>query len=81
MVVANNMASILIKLATDMTSAVQDGGTLILSGMLDSREEEVRETFGALGWRVVQREQHKWVMLVLQRDGDRVRDTSPAGSA
>ena len=69
-VVANNMASILIKLATGMTSAVQDGGTLILSGMLDSREEEVRETFEALGWRVVQREQRKWVMLVLRRFED-----------
>jgi ribosomal protein L11 methyltransferase len=66
-VVANNMAGILIQLAAGMTSAARAGGTLILSGMTDFREEEVRETFEALGWRLEQREQNKWVMLILRQ--------------
>jgi ribosomal protein L11 methyltransferase len=69
-VVANNMARILIELAAGMTSAVRAGGTLILSGMADFREEQVREAFEALGWRVVQREQDTWVMLVLRQPED-----------
>ena len=66
-VVANNFARILIELADGMTSAVRAGGTLILSGMADFREERVRETYEALGWRVVQREQDTWVMLVFRQ--------------
>jgi ribosomal protein L11 methyltransferase len=69
-VVANNMARILIELAAGMTSAVRAGGTLILSGMADFREEQVREAFETLGWRLVQREQDKWVMLVLRQPED-----------
>jgi ribosomal protein L11 methyltransferase len=65
-VVANNMNSILIELAAGMTSAVRAGGTLILSGIADYREESVRETYEALGWRLVQREQDDWVMLIFR---------------
>ena len=69
-VVANNMTSILIELAAGMTSAVRPGGTLIISGMTDFREKEVREAYEVLGWRVVQREQDKWVMLILRQPED-----------
>jgi ribosomal protein L11 methyltransferase len=65
-VVANNIAKILIELAAGMTSAVRAGGTLILSGIADYREESVRETYEALGWRLVQREQDDWVMLIFR---------------
>jgi len=69
-VVANNMNSILIELAAGMTSAVRPGGTLIISGMTDFREKEVREAYEVLGWRVVQREQDKWVMVILRQPED-----------
>ena len=65
-VVANNIAKILIELAAGMTSAVRAGGTLILSGIADYWEESVRETYEALGWRLVQREQDDWVMLIFR---------------
>jgi ribosomal protein L11 methyltransferase len=68
--VANNMAGILIALAAGMTNAVQAGGTLILSGMTEFREKEVREAFEALGWRLVRREQSKWVMLIFRQADD-----------
>jgi hypothetical protein len=35
--------------------------------MADFREEEVRETYEALGWRVVQRKQDKWVLLMFRQ--------------
>jgi ribosomal protein L11 methyltransferase len=69
-VVANNMARILIELAAGMTGAVRAGGTLILSGIADFREAQVREAFETLGWRIVQREQNTWVMLVLRQPED-----------
>jgi ribosomal protein L11 methyltransferase len=68
--VANNMAGILIELAAGMTDAVRAGGTLILSGMLAFREEEVRQVFEALGWCLVRREQSKWVMLIFRKPVD-----------
>ena len=69
-VVANNMARILIALAAGMTNAVRAEGTLILSGMTEFREAEVREAFEALGWRLVRREQSKWVMLIFRQADD-----------
>ena len=37
---------------------------------LSSTEKEVREAYEVLGWRVVQREQDKWVMVVLRQPED-----------
>ncbi len=69
LVVANILAPILIDLAGGLNNAVRAGGTLILSGIIDFREAQVRDAFEALGLRHVRREElDGWVMLVWRKD-------------
>jgi ribosomal protein L11 methyltransferase len=71
-VVANNVASLLMDLAPSLTRAVRGGGVLILSGIIDFKEAIVREAFEALGLRFVRRDElDGWVMLVLCKSEER----------
>lgn len=45
LVLANIIARVLIELAPALTGAVKPGGTLILGGILDDKEDEVRDAF------------------------------------
>lgn len=69
-VVANNMARIILELAEGLVGAVRPGGTLILSGVADFREDTVREAFEALGLRLVRRDLDRWLLLVWRKGDD-----------
>ena len=68
LVLANIIARILIELSADLASATKPGGTLVLAGIIEGREHEVRSAFGALGLEFVRRAQEEdWVSLVYRR--------------
>src|SRR3954468_4551477 len=68
LVVANIIARILIELASSLARAVRPGGTLILGGIIDTKEAAVRDAFDEVGLTHVRREQcEDWVSLVLRR--------------
>ena len=67
-VVANILAEPLIQLAPDLTSAVTQGGNLVLSGFLDTQEADLLKTYQALGFQKIQRIQDKdWVAVRLKK--------------
>ena len=66
LVVANIIARILIELASSLAQVVRPGGTLILGGIIDSKETAVRDAFDDVGLSLVRREAcEDWVSLVL----------------
>ena len=68
-VLANIIARILIELAEALVRATRPGGHLVLAGIIESREHEVREAFAAQGATLVTRRQmDDWVSLVLTRN-------------
>jgi ribosomal protein L11 methyltransferase len=68
LVVANIIARVLVEVADGLTAAVADNGTLILSGIIEPREQDVIDRFSALGFRQVRREQMEdWVAHVWRR--------------
>ena len=79
LVVANIIARILMELAPALFAATRPGGTLILGGIIDTKEQAVRDAFDALGLTLVRRETSEdWVVLVLRRPvaGTAARDAS-----
>jgi ribosomal protein L11 methyltransferase len=61
-VVANIISRVLVELSSGLSKAVKPGGTLILSGVIESREPLVREAFEPRGFRMIVREQiDDWV--------------------
>jgi ribosomal protein L11 methyltransferase len=55
-------------LAPGLTAATAPGGTLVLSGVIESKEPAVRRTFDALGMVFDRRTQmDDWVALVYRR--------------
>jgi ribosomal protein L11 methyltransferase len=63
-VVANLIASLLVRLAGDLRTEVAPGGTLLASGIFVDREAEVREAFEAADMRVAGRlAEGDWVAL------------------
>jgi len=68
LVVANIIARILIELAGGIAGSVAPGGTLILSGVIENREAEVRQVFDGHGLQFDRRAQiEDWVALVYRR--------------
>ena len=68
LVVANIIARILIELAPGLAAAVRHGGTLILGGIVDVKEEPVRAAFTARGLRLARRNQSEdWVTFVMRK--------------
>ena len=63
-VIANIVADVLVMLASDLKAALNPGGTLILSGILDKYEDKVLKAFASLTLtkRIAQDE---WVTLVV----------------
>ena len=63
-VLANLIASLLVRLASDLRDELAPGGTLLASGIFIDRETEVREAFEAVGLRVTDRlAEGDWVAL------------------
>jgi ribosomal protein L11 methyltransferase len=67
-VLANLIARILADNAEAIAQHVAPGGRIIASGIIEEREQLVREAYGTLGFDVVDRKQARdWVSLLLQR--------------
>jgi len=67
-VLANIIARILIELSEHLVAATRPGGSLVLAGIIESREAEVVEAFAGRGATVTTRRQmDDWVSLVLAR--------------
>jgi ribosomal protein L11 methyltransferase len=68
LVVANIIAGVLIELAPDLARAVAPGGTLILGGIIDEKEDSVHEAFAAAPLTLARRIEHEdWVALVWRK--------------
>lgn len=68
LVVANIIARVLIELSNALVRAVRPGGTLILGGIIDVKEQPVRDAFEALGMTLKRRETREdWIVLVLTK--------------
>ncbi len=68
LVVANILANILLQLMPDLAAATAPGGTLILSGLLEAQEADLRAAAEAHGLRLVNRyQQEDWVALVTEK--------------
>jgi ribosomal protein L11 methyltransferase len=68
LVLANIIARVLIEIAEGVTAAVKPGGTLVLAGIIESREPATRATYEKLGLEFVRRAQiDDWVSLVFRR--------------
>lgn len=66
---ANLIARVLCILAADLAAALAPAGILISSGIIDSREQEVRTAFEAVGLQQLARYQEgEWVALVHTRE-------------
>ena len=66
-VIANIIADVLRFISKDLKSAVKEGGTLILSGILDKKEELVKESFKDL--KLEKRTlKDEWVTLVYKKE-------------
>ena len=71
LVVANIIARILIELSPSLVRAVRPGGTLILGGIIDIKEDLVQEAFAKLGMQPVRRDTREdWVVLVYTKPTD-----------
>jgi ribosomal protein L11 methyltransferase len=68
LVVANIIARILVELNLDLVKAVRPGGTLILGGIIDIKEDLVQDAFANLGMTLVRRDTREdWVVLVYRK--------------
>jgi ribosomal protein L11 methyltransferase len=68
LVVANIIARVLIELSDALCRAVRPGGTLILAGIIDAKEQSVREAFSKLDMQLTQRDaKEDWVSLTFRR--------------
>lgn len=68
-VLANIIARILIELAAPLVKATRRGGSLVLAGIIESREADVVDAFAVQGATVTTRRQFDdWVSLVLVRE-------------
>jgi len=64
-VIANIIANVIIALAPGFAAALKPGGTLIASGIIRDREDDVRAALAAAGFTVARREaRDEWVALV-----------------
>ena len=67
-VLANLIASLLVRLADGLVEDVRPGGTLLASGIFENREADVAEAFAARGLSVAHRRaEGEWVALELVR--------------
>ena len=69
-VLANLIASLLIRLADGLVDDLRPGGTLLASGIFENREAEVRAALEARGVRIVNRwVEGDWIALEVRRPG------------
>ena len=67
-VVANIIARVLVEISDQIVASVGAAGTLVLSGIIDSKEESVIEHYRALGFEQIERQQiEDWIGHVWRR--------------
>ena len=70
-VVANIIARVLVEISDQIVGSVGEFGTLVLSGIIDSKEESVVERYRALGFDQVERKQMEdWIGHIWRRSAD-----------
>ncbi|MCD6552171.1 50S ribosomal protein L11 methyltransferase [Thermotoga sp.] len=68
LVVSNILAEIHLKLLEDVNRVTHEESVLILSGIVDTKEDIVREKAREKGWSLLERKQEReWVTLVMKR--------------
>ena len=71
LVVANIVADAILALTPAVPPFLKPGGRYLVSGIIDTREEEVRQMVTANGWIVEsRREQKGWIGMVLRREAE-----------
>ena len=69
-VLANIIARVLISISAELRRAVRPGGLLLLSGIIEPKEPETRQTFEGLGLDLVERNQiEDWISLTYRAPG------------
>ena len=72
-VVANIISRVLVEISEQIVASVGDAGTLVLSGIIDSKEESVIERYRALGFEMLERQQiEDWIGHVWRRSAENV---------
>merc|ERR1739841_130966 len=67
-VIANLYSRLLVRMAASLANRVKPGGSLIVSGLLEKQEAEVKKALQAQGLRVRERRSlATWVTLTLRR--------------
>ena len=66
LIIANILAGPLIELAPDFVKSLAGGGTVLLSGLLDTQAKAVAATYKKLGLKLFDRGAGEWPVLVLQ---------------
>ena len=70
-IAANIVADAIISLSPAVPSLLAEGGVYIVSGIIDTREQDVLDALGALGFVVTERhEQGGWLCLVTRYKGE-----------
>ena len=69
LIIANIHARVLLDLAADLAAALRTHGTLVLSGIISDRDEDVRHAYQGLGLHVVDAViDGEWRTIALQRE-------------
>jgi len=72
-VVANILADVIIGMSAELNNFIEPGGILIASGIIDTREDDVRQALEGVGLTHVEtRRQTEWVALVFRAGTPRV---------
>ena len=67
-IIANITADILMRLSLDLGKHLREGGKIVLSGIIDSRLDEVIACYDSAGYQVIERcAQEDWRALLLER--------------
>jgi ribosomal protein L11 methyltransferase len=70
-VVANIIARVLVEISDQIVSSVGPQGTLVLSGIIDSKEDSVIDRYVSLGFEMVERQQiEDWIGHIWRRSGE-----------
>lgn len=72
LLIANILAGPLVELAPEFAAAVSAGGNLLLAGLLETQEAEVRRAYSRQGFRLARRVTHgDWAILWLRKSSVR----------
>src|SRR5690606_3018802 len=67
-VVANIIARVLVDISEQVAASIDTAGTLVLSGIIDSKEQSVIDCYAALGFEMIDRQQiEDWIGHIWRR--------------